>query len=383
MGICSSLGPSFAATNLEDAQNDRVQEMLFMSQLQELYHFKVLVLGAGESGKSTVVKQLRFIHKNNKLSDRELKRVKETLAENIFDCLKAMVEATKTLNFPITDEGDRKTAEMILDESVPKTVLNETIAASLVHLWESEPIQKVFENRDKFWILDSVEYFMENISRFAEESFEPTEEDVVMARVRTTGIVTTEFDQRNPDGKEEWNKCIHYQVIDVGGQRAERKKWINCFDNVKAILFVVNLAGYNMVLFEDEKKNRLHECLELFTETVNLEIFANTPIFLFLNKKDLFEEKLKKTDLSYCFEDYKGGKNFQSALEFVSQKFREKVPPGNLEQYRDFFIASRVKRDVKYAFEDLQADLLRMNKKRIEAEEKRVLENAKYHRNNQ
>jgi hypothetical protein len=27
---------------------------------------------------------------------------------------------------------------------------------------------------------------------------------------------------------------------------------INCFDDVKAVLFVVNLAGYNSVLFEDE-----------------------------------------------------------------------------------------------------------------------------------
>jgi len=377
-----SLGPHFAQVTVEEVHDERIQEHLFMSQLQELYQFKILVLGAGESGKSTVVKQLRFIHKNQGLTDRELKRIKETLAENVFDCFKSLVEATKTLNIPIIDEQDKKTAEMVLDESVAKTVLNESIAAQLSNLWRSDPMQKAYENRDKFWILDSVDYFMENVQRFAEETFEPSEEDVVMARVRTTGIVTTEFDQRNVDGKEEWNKNIHYQVIDVGGQRSERKKWINCFDNVKAILFVSNLAGYNMVLYEDEEKNRLHECLELFKDTVNLDIFKNTPIFLFLNKKDLFEDKIRKTDLSFCFPDYKGGQELKPSLEYVSQKFREQVPPGNLHQYRDFFIASRVKRDVKYAFEDLQADLLRMNKERIEAAEKKILVEAKFQRAN-
>jgi hypothetical protein len=48
-------------------------------------------------------------------------------------------------------------------------------------------------------------------------------------------------------------------VVDVGGQRSERKKWIHCFDDVKAIVFVVSLAGYNQVLFEDEEMNRMHE----------------------------------------------------------------------------------------------------------------------------
>jgi len=40
----------------------------------------------------------------------------------------------------------------------------------------------------------------------------------------------------------------------VGGQRSERKKWIKCFDDVKAVLFIVNLGGYNSVLFEDMEK---------------------------------------------------------------------------------------------------------------------------------
>jgi GTPase SAR1 family protein len=73
------------------------------------------------------------------------------------------------------------------------------------------------------------------------------------------------------------------------------------FDDVRAILFIVNLAGYNQVLFEDNSKNRIEEELELFEKVAHNPIFAETPIFLFLNKKDLFESMIKETDLKVIF----------------------------------------------------------------------------------
>ncbi len=45
----------------------------------------------------------------------------------------------------------------------------------------------------------------------------------------------------------------YYRVVDVGGQRSERRKWISCFDDVRAVLFVCALSGYDMTLFEDGK----------------------------------------------------------------------------------------------------------------------------------
>lgn len=46
---------------------------------------------------------------------------------------------------------------------------------------------------------------------------------------------------------------IHSRVVDVGGTRSERRKWIHCFDNVRCVLFVCALSGYNMTLYEDER----------------------------------------------------------------------------------------------------------------------------------
>jgi len=54
-------------------------------------------------------------------------------------------------------------------------------------------------------------------------------------------------------------------MFDVGGQRDERRKWIQCFNDVTAIIFVTACSSYNLVLREDVSQNRIQESLELFT----------------------------------------------------------------------------------------------------------------------
>ena len=46
-------------------------------------------------------------------------------------------------------------------------------------------------------------------------------------------------------------------MVDVGGQRSERRKWIQCFDNVTSVLFIISLSEFNQVLIEDNLTNRL------------------------------------------------------------------------------------------------------------------------------
>jgi hypothetical protein len=95
----------------------------------------------------------------------------------------------------------------------------------------------------------------------------------------------------------------------------------NCFQDVTACIFCVALSEYDLKLYEDDKTNRMHESLKLFKEICNSKWFASTAMILFLNKRDLFEEKIKKTDLSVCFPDYKGGNDAEAALTFITDKF--------------------------------------------------------------
>lgn len=58
-------------------------------------------------------------------------------------------------------------------------------------------------------------------------------------------------------------------MYDVGGQRNERRKWIHCFDNVVAIIYVAAISEYDQVLYEDSTQNRVLEAVKLFEEICN------------------------------------------------------------------------------------------------------------------
>jgi len=113
--------------------------------------------------------------------------------------------------------------------------------------------------------------------------------------------------------------------VDVGGQRAERRKWIHCFNNVQVVLFCAALSGYDQNLREDTTQNRMVEALMLFEEVVNSAHFQSKPIILFLNKTDLFEAKYPKVPLITYFGEYTGA-TIEDGKQFLKQKFLEKLP---------------------------------------------------------
>jgi hypothetical protein len=95
------------------------------------------------------------------------------------------------------------------------------------------------------------------------------------------------------------------------------------FDEVTAIIFIASLSVYDQNIQEDLNQNGMFESLLLFEEICNLKFFRKTPIIIFFNKKDIFQEKIKKVNLNICFKEYKGGLNFKNALKFIQEKYIE------------------------------------------------------------
>ena len=105
---------------------------------------------------------------------------------------------------------------------------------------QDKGFEATYARRSEYWILDAAEYYFANMDRFGDDEFDPTEEDMIMTRVRTTGIVCSEL-------AEPGNPPLKFTVVDVGGQRSERRKWIHCFDDVKAVMFLEGMSGYHQV----------------------------------------------------------------------------------------------------------------------------------------
>ena len=53
-------------------------------------------------------------------------------------------------------------------------------------------------------------------------------------------------------------------MVDVGGQRSERRKWIHCFENVTSIIFLVALSEYDQILFESDNEVRMEVLIDMY-----------------------------------------------------------------------------------------------------------------------
>jgi guanine nucleotide-binding protein G(i) subunit alpha len=275
------------------------------------YYMKVLMVGTSACGKSTVAKQMKILHCNG-FTPEERDNYKKILISNIFLSLKELVTQAQLLKIDIKEED---IAEEI-DKLDPFAV---TITPQLIQdinkLWEDKGIQATYARRNEFDLPTNTEYCVTHAAKLTDPDYKITDEDILHARQRTTGIVENEFQV----GKFTWN------LIDVGGQRAERRKWVHFYEGVVAMIYVAALDEWDVVLPEDPKKMRMEESLEVFESMINHEWFQQTPWILFLNKKDLFEHKLKHSDMSKTYSDYKGGNDFTAGVEFVKQKYLKQV----------------------------------------------------------
>ena len=94
----------------------------------------------------------------------------------------------------------------------------------------------------------SLDYFFAQLHRLFDLGYRPNDQDILRCRSRTIGITETAFHLNSHE----------LVVVDVGGQKAERRKWIHCFQDVASILFVVSLSGYDQCLVEDRHAVSLH-----------------------------------------------------------------------------------------------------------------------------
>lgn len=141
---------------------------------------------------------------------------------------------------------------------------------------------------------------------------------------------------------------ITYRMVDVGGQRSERKKWIHCFENVTAIVFLVAISEYDQVLVEDPSVNRLQEALTLFDSICNSKWFTKTSIILFLNKIDLLAEKLATSPLSRYFPDYMGGSQYEAACQYLLHRFISLNTRADSKQIYTHFTCATDTKQIKF-----------------------------------
>ena len=98
-------------------------------------------------------------------------------------------------------------------EFLQKITFTPEIGQDIANILQDSAVQKAYARRNEYQLLDSADYYFSHIERISSPEYIPTEQDVLRCRVKTTGIVESEFDFGG----------FHFRMFDVGGQRNESK----------------------------------------------------------------------------------------------------------------------------------------------------------------
>ncbi|XP_039482350.1 guanine nucleotide-binding protein subunit alpha homolog [Drosophila santomea] len=317
---------------------------------------KLLLLGAGESGKSTFLKQMRIIHGVN--FDYELLlEYQSVIYQNVIRGMQVLLDAREKLNIAWGSDGreqDAYDAKLMECSSLDLPKFME-YAPLISRLWQDRGIRRAFERRREFQISDSVSYFLDEIERLATPDYVPTHKDILHCRKATKGVYEFCVKVQN----------IPFVFVDVGGQRTQRQKWTRCFDSsVTSIIFLVSSSEFDQVLAEDRKTNRLEESKNIFDTIVNNATFKGISIILFLNKTDLLEQKVRnpETDIRWYYPHFNG--NPHSVLDvqnFILQMFMSVRRSSSISRIYHHFTTAIDTRNINVVFNSVKDTILQRN----------------------
>ncbi|XP_064601177.1 guanine nucleotide-binding protein subunit alpha-11-like [Liolophura sinensis] len=274
----------------------------------------VLSVGGASSGKSTFIKQLR-LHYGDGFPAQARQVFIPHIVDNVTDAFNILLEQMARLGIPFSDtqaekQGDEfrenhprlivhallqsmspddspteelgkgACAPVMLNAAKPKLspsmeiIRNRPSIAELRQLWADRGVQQCYARRAEFsqdlCLSQAGQYFLQHIDRVLASKYSPTIMDILYIRKPTLGVQEHIFNIDN----------LLYRVIDVAGQKSQRKKWIHFFESVTAVVFFASLAGYNENLEEEKTTNSLRDSLQTFREVAFNQFLERTEFIL-------------------------------------------------------------------------------------------------------
>lgn len=223
----------------------RIDRHLRSESQRQRREIKLLLLGTSNSGKSTIVKQMKIIHSGG-FNLEACKEYKPLIIYNAIDSLTRIIRALAALKIDFHNPDRAYDAVQLFALTGPaesKGEITPELLGVMRRLWADPGAQACFGRSSEYHLEDNAAYYLNDLERIAAPDYIPTVEDILRSRDMTTGIVENKFTFKE----------LTFKMVDVGGQRSERKKWIHCFEGVTAIIFCVELSGYDLKLYEDNQ----------------------------------------------------------------------------------------------------------------------------------
>lgn len=235
---------------------------------------RLLMVGRGDVGKSTVIKQLQNLCKEYPqkyvmydetwttrkatFSLEERRQEKQQVLRNILHCIGTLLNKVEDYGFPFDNDQNRQIALRVQQEigdvdgvlRLREVHFTGEMARDIAILWKDQGVQRAWDKRREYDIPDhATQYFLDSqrLEEIAHSDYVPTADDIIRARNPTRGTRDYNFEIEG----------TKFSFRDMGGQPAEIGRfpvvvtdWLNeCEDSSrKYILFVASLADYNQRL---------------------------------------------------------------------------------------------------------------------------------------
>ncbi|KAH0518348.1 Guanine nucleotide-binding protein G(i) subunit alpha-1 [Microtus ochrogaster] len=312
---------------------------------------KLLLLGAGESGKSTIVKQMKIIHEAG-YSEEECKQYKAVVYSNTIQSIIAIIRAMGRLKIDFGDSARADDARQlfVLAGAAEEGFMTAELAGVIKRLWKDSGVQACFNRSREYQLNDSAAYYLNDLDRIAQPNYIPTQQDVLRTRVKTTGIVETHFTFKD----------LHFKMFDVGGQRSERKKWIHCFEGVTAIIFCVALSDYDLVLAEDEEMASRSPSGVQHETPAAADVAKNFSEKSWLTK-EVFESSGCSLWLLCC--SLEGSNTYEEAAAYIQCQFEDLNKRKDTKEIYTHFTCATDTKNVQFVFDAVTDVIIKNNLK--------------------
>jgi len=261
---------------------------------------------------------MQIIHKSGFNPD-QLNTYKPLLLSNIIVALKAIANTLQNNKNSLFKKCQW------LEGVDPEVEWNESLVERVQDLWNDERMKEAWEDVREITMIQ-LDYLMGNLDRFLSQDFQPTNDDILRARICTTGDHSSQFDTSFE------NKNLMWNLVDVGGQFSEREKWKSILDSPEEIngcLFFLALDEFNIPNLElktSEYNTKFDLAFAVFEEIMNS--VENVCRILFLNKVDLFQKKLEDKEKFTQFKKnlgYDGDNSRENCTKFLQNQLTDKL----------------------------------------------------------
>ncbi|CAH2061357.1 unnamed protein product [Thlaspi arvense] len=351
--LCAVLSLPVPSKSISNASGELLHSANSRSILDHLEHRtlqKILLVGSRGSGTSTIFKQAKILYKDIPFLEDERENIKVIIQTNVYGYLGMLLEGrerfeeealgvTNTKQPAIedspADEGDTKGNIKTLYSIGPRLKafsdwLLKTMAAGnlgvifpaatreyaplVEELWRDTAIQATYKRRSELGLLPSVaSYFLERAIDVLTPDYEPSDLDILYAEgvTSSSGLACLDFSfpqtaaEENLDPSDHLDSLLRYQLIRVPSRGlGENCKWIDMFEDVGMVVFVVSMSDYDQV--SEDGTNKMLLTKKLFESIITHPIFEHMDFLLILNKYDLLEEKVERVPLTRCewFQDF-------------------------------------------------------------------------------